>query len=845
MKVISNIKKLSLISIFAGISVMGYSTDQKNVIIDKVYLAPTVCYGHHADFLASIPPPDEFLKQLKSTNSEQAEIEVVYGNGTPEESKAPFQKAVDIWSYLLKSDVKIRISVTWRNDEEGVLGSGGATVFYSFAGAPDTSLYYPVPLAEKLAQRDMNDEDEFDIRMNFNSNQSSWYFGTDANPPGNKFDFLSVALHEICHGLGFIGNFYVTQDNEGAWGGLDGSSGYIFDKHIINGDGQQLIDDRYFKNPSVKLRQEFTSNDLFWDGFIISKKNGENIPKLYSPSVWDNGSSIYHLDDATYPANNVNTLMTHSTGTGQASHTPGPLVLDMFADMGWLHTRLDHVPVKDIEILDKPIEVFVTIKSDNPPVKTSYLLHYSYDGFATSESVNLTATENEDEYKAIIPVSKLETTVNYYISANDSYDRIFNSPQFATDSTYLFYVGKDVKAPVITHTPITYVLENEDSLYVRTKARDNLGIDTVYIEYLINGEPKPSFYLTHDTLEFYEGHFLFVEGDLEIDDIIEYRIVAQDSAIEKNAAYDPSEGYYTLKVEAIRETLAEYQYDFNTYVDDFLGVKEGKDNYNDISFFISTPDGFNDGCLHTPNPYKSPDQENSDLEYIAQLKTPIKLRDDAAMRFDEIVLVEPGERGTVFGDDEFWDYVIIEGSKDFGKTWKPFKGGWDSRRNRAWATQYEANIVGNNSETVASPEMYYSHLIDLVASGDFKGGDEILIRFRLYSDPFAHGWGWAIDNLFIQGEVSSVPKSFDNSFISIYPNPTTGILNINTRLEQKVNSMDIKVYDIYGKLIYHDREDEILRTLNRSIDLSENAKGLYMVVLQSENDKRTFKILLQ
>jgi hypothetical protein len=34
------------------------------------------------------------------------------------------------------------------------------------------------------------------------------------------------------------------------------------------------------------------------------------------------------------------------------------------------------------------------------------------------------------------------------------------------------------------------------------------------------------------------------------------------------------------------------------------------------------------------------------------------------MTFDEIVLVEPGESYADFGDTEFWDYVIVEGSND-------------------------------------------------------------------------------------------------------------------------------------------------------------------------------------
>lgn len=34
-------------------------------------------------------------------------------------------------------------------------------------------------------------------------NSSPGYFGTDGNPPSNQFDFVTVFMHELTHGLGF------------------------------------------------------------------------------------------------------------------------------------------------------------------------------------------------------------------------------------------------------------------------------------------------------------------------------------------------------------------------------------------------------------------------------------------------------------------------------------------------------------------------------------------------------------------------------------------------------------------------------------------------------------------
>ena len=48
---------------------------------------------------------------------------------------------------------------------------------------------------------------------------------------------------------------------------------------------------------------------------------------------------------------------------------------------------------------------------------------------------------------------------------------------------------------------------------------------------------------------------------------------------------------------------------------------------------------------------------------------------------------------------------------------------------------------------------------DFATEHGLEAGDTILVRFRLFSDPYANGWGWAIDNLRIQIPVSA-PVAF-------------------------------------------------------------------------------------
>ena len=76
---------------------------------------------------------------------------------------------------------------------------------------------YPVALAEKIAGKSLNDSLEADITLRINSSVN-WYLGTDGNTPRQKYDLVTVVLHEICHGLGFFDS--MNTDNNIGWYGV-------------------------------------------------------------------------------------------------------------------------------------------------------------------------------------------------------------------------------------------------------------------------------------------------------------------------------------------------------------------------------------------------------------------------------------------------------------------------------------------------------------------------------------------------------------------------------------------------------------------------------------------------
>ena len=81
--------------------------------------------------------------------------------------------------------------------------------FRNFPNAPLRDAWYPMPLAEKIAGRDYNSSrTPYDITISYNT-KTNWNY-TSTGLSGNQFDFITVILHEILHGLGFASSAFLS-----------------------------------------------------------------------------------------------------------------------------------------------------------------------------------------------------------------------------------------------------------------------------------------------------------------------------------------------------------------------------------------------------------------------------------------------------------------------------------------------------------------------------------------------------------------------------------------------------------------------------------------------------------
>lgn len=250
----------------------------------------------------------------------------------PDEAREAIEFASRVWGAYLNSAVPIRVEVDWqdRDDRRLLASAGPGTLFRGIPGG-EPNVWYPVALAESIVGLDLNELTSPDIRISANST-ANWYFGTDGNTPRNRIDLVSVILHEMGHGLGFLSSVDTVGTDQLAIG-FDGRF-IIYDLFLESEAGVPLSDPSVFGSPSPELLQAVSRDELFFNGLRANQEFGEDVP-LFAPPVFDGGSSVSHLEEFAFRPGSENALMTPFISAGEAVHDPGPIALGIFADMGW------------------------------------------------------------------------------------------------------------------------------------------------------------------------------------------------------------------------------------------------------------------------------------------------------------------------------------------------------------------------------------------------------------------------------------------------------------------------------------------------------------------------------
>jgi len=211
---------------------------------------------------------------------------------------------------------------------------------------------------------------------------------------------------------------------------------------------------------------------------------------------------------------------------------------NIFGDCSLLLTRgvplgpaISHAKLPNTENLNGPYVVNCVITPATAPlVLGETKLLWSRNNTVITDSIVMTNSSGNN-WTANIPGNGTAAIYRYYIKTLDTAGRTGKLPGTAPTELFSFYAATDTTSPVLTHTPLQNTPKTLWPATVTASATDNIGIDSVWVNWYINNTSTGirTFRLNNTTGNNYSALFNSVPPDVNFNDSIFYRIVAQDA----------------------------------------------------------------------------------------------------------------------------------------------------------------------------------------------------------------------------------------------------------------------------------------------------------------------------
>jgi hypothetical protein len=245
----------------------------------------------------------------------------VYGSGSQFWSSAARAEleatAIYLSSYFVPAhDVDLTYKVTGQYSLMGsTLASAGSDLV-----SDDPGFYSTVVQNKILTGVDSNGAAaDGTIDWNFGY---SWGYNSVS---GGQYDFQSTAMHELLHSYGFISVVDSAGNNTiPNW--------TTFDGFIVTQNGTSVFNGNTF-NTAYNSNLTGGSGGLYFGGPNAVAAYGGPVP-LYTPSPWESGSSMSHLDDDTFTGS-MQKLMNAASDTGLGVRTLSAAEIGIMKDLGY------------------------------------------------------------------------------------------------------------------------------------------------------------------------------------------------------------------------------------------------------------------------------------------------------------------------------------------------------------------------------------------------------------------------------------------------------------------------------------------------------------------------------
>jgi hypothetical protein len=448
-----------------------------------------------------------------------------------------------------------------------------------------------------------------------------------------------------------------------------------------------------------------------------------------------------------------------------------------------------HVPLKDTEntVSPRTVTADMTIAQKSLLIgfdSASARLHYRTNGGAFNTLVM--SPQGGDTYAAAIPTQSAGTTVDYYFTgSSDSAGIDGTLPATAPAAFFRYHVGPDVTPPVLTHTPPPDPAASQMPITVRVAAFDNLGLDSVIVEWKKTGGPLQRV----ATPATGDGDYTFAIGAGAVfGDVITYRFTAVDQALGKNRAQLP----------AVPQPFALLV--GNNYAETFEGADGGYTHaavspprYTD-EWHPTTERNHTPGGAHAwkcgsdgPGTYRS----SLDAGLVS---VPIAVGPGGHLKFWHFYDAETGDTPA-----EAYDGGAVQLSTDGGASFSyitPIGG-------------YPATVLPNPSNPMDAFVGVYSGQSGGFVQADFDlsawAGQTVRFRWRFASDGFVTKEGWYVDDVTVTstgGTPVSVPVAPGAGFslAQAVPNPSVERAAIAFHLPS-AQHVRLALYDVKGRLV--------------------------------------------
>lgn len=281
--------------------------------------------GFHINLLDIFRAPgtDANVIVRQGVTSPQIQFTFLYRRGAQFWSPAA-RSALESAATMLAANLVVSAPVNVTFDVTGEfsflpssLASAGSDLISSDPG------FHPTVVQHKIQTGTDANGSAPDGEINFNFGYSWAFNGPVLN---SQYDFRSTATHELMHTLGFLSNV----DEAGRNTYQDWTS---FDQYIRTQGGVSPIGADYSWDTAYDTNLTSGNGGLFFVGPNAVAAYGRPVP-LYTPSLWESGSSMSHLDDRTFVGTQQQ-LMNARTDTGAGVRELSDIELAIFRDLGY------------------------------------------------------------------------------------------------------------------------------------------------------------------------------------------------------------------------------------------------------------------------------------------------------------------------------------------------------------------------------------------------------------------------------------------------------------------------------------------------------------------------------